>query len=110
MLTKQEHETQFGVNHLGHFLLTNLLLPILEESGSAEKPSRVVVLSSMGQFIFAPNEGVRFEDLTALKLYNEWERYGQSNLCNILFSREFNRRMSGNGVISVSLRVLVGIT
>lgn len=102
-LTKQGHETQFGVNHLGHFLLTTLLVPVLEKSGSAEKPSRVVNLSSMAQFIFAPAEGVRFDDLTGEKSYHDWERYGQSKLCNVLFSNELNRRMAGLNVISIAL-------
>jgi len=45
--TKQGFESQFGTNHLGHFLLTQLLLPTLKQSVSAGKPARVVCVSSM---------------------------------------------------------------
>jgi len=85
--TKQGYESQFGTNHLGHFLLTNLLLPKLKES----VPSRVVVLSSA-----AHKNGQIFWDSNFLqdgKDYNGWTSYGQSKLCNILFTMELDRRL-----------------
>jgi retinol dehydrogenase 12 len=66
--------TNKGVNHLGHFYLTKLLLPLLIKMGTAESPSQIVNLSSMGQFIFAPSEGILFDDLDCAKGYNSWER------------------------------------
>lgn len=102
-VTSDGLEMQFGVNHLGHFYLTQLLLPILVKSGTATSPSRVINLSSMGQFLFAPSVGVRFDDIYGDKYYNSWERYGQSKLCNILFSKELNNRYQSKNVISVSL-------
>jgi len=85
--TKQGYESQFGTNHLGHFLLTNLLLPKLKES----VPSRVVVLSSA-----AHKNGQIFWDSNFLqdgKDYNGWTSYGQSKVCNILFTMELDRRL-----------------
>ncbi len=84
-------EMQFGTNHLGHFLLTNLLLP----SVLAAAPSRIVNLSSAGHhshdvFWDDPN----FETTP----YNEWDAYGQSKTANILFSIELDRRLAGKGV------------
>jgi len=103
--TKDGFEMQFGVNHLGHFLLTNLLLDKLADSGSSATPARVVNLASMGNWIFAPDEGIMFDDLKGEKSYLSWQRYGQSKLANILFTNELNKRMksAGKPVISVSL-------
>jgi len=96
-------ETQFGVNHLGHFYLTKLLLPILTKTGTQDHPSRVVNLSSMAQFLFAPKEGIKFDDLNGDKHYHDWERYGQSKLANVLFSNELNERCRDKNVISIAL-------
>lgn len=94
-------EMQFGVNHLGHFHLTNLLLPLLEKT---TETTRVVNLSSMGQRLFAPADGIRFDDINGEKSYNEWERYGQSKLANVLHANEINRRYGKDGgVIAMSL-------
>ena len=56
-------EMQFGVNHIGHFLLTNELLDLLKSSGTVSNPSRVVTLSSYAPFVFAPSVGIRMDDL-----------------------------------------------
>ena len=96
-------EMQFAVNHLGHFYLTQNLLPLLEKSGTKDKPSRVVNLSSIAQMIFAPHEGIVFDDMNAEKSYRDWERYGQSKLANVLFSNELNNRYKDGNVISISL-------
>jgi NAD(P)-dependent dehydrogenase (short-subunit alcohol dehydrogenase family) len=84
-------ETQFGTNHLGHFVLTNRLLPALR----AAAPSRVVNLSSAGHG-FA---GVNFDDPNfELRPYDKFEAYGQSKTANILFTVEFDRRHATAGV------------
>jgi len=104
-LTEDGFESQFGVNHLGHFLLTNQLLPMLIASGTKQTPSRVVNLSSWANIAFPAAEGLKLDDLSAEKSYLPWERYGASKLANVLFTRELNRRMTlqdGN-VISVSV-------
>ena len=96
-------ETQFGVNHLGHFYLTTLLLPILTKTGTSKNPSRVVNLSSMAQFVFAPKEGILLDDLNGDKNYHDWQRYGQSKLANVLFSNELNEQCQGKNVISIAI-------
>jgi retinol dehydrogenase-12 len=103
MLTADKLENQFAVNHLGHFYFTKLVLPLLIKSGTPEKPSRVVNLSSMAQFLFAPEEGIKFDDLNGEKHYHDWERYGQSKLANVLFSNELNERFKNQNVISIAL-------
>jgi NAD(P)-dependent dehydrogenase (short-subunit alcohol dehydrogenase family) len=85
-LTKEGYEIQFGTNHLGHALLTKLLLPVMLET--AKQPGadvRIVTLSSMGHHI-APSEGIMF-DQHALEKQNTWRRYGASKLANILYTR-----------------------
>jgi NAD(P)-dependent dehydrogenase (short-subunit alcohol dehydrogenase family) len=104
--TTDGFETQFGVNHLGHFHLTNELVDVLKRSGTSTRPARVINLSSMGAYLFAPSTtGLRFDDLEAKSSYHVWERYGASKLANILFAKEFNRRMIEDQapVIAVSL-------
>ncbi len=103
--TSEGFESQFGVNHLGHFLLTTQLLPLLIASGTKSDPSRVVNLSSAANFLFSSADGIDFGDLNAEKSYNSWNRYGDSKLANILFAKELNRRMAeqNHPVISVAL-------
>jgi NAD(P)-dependent dehydrogenase (short-subunit alcohol dehydrogenase family) len=85
-LTAQGFEYTFGVNHLGHFYLTNLLLPRLE----ADSPSRVVSVSSMGHH-FARG-GMRFDDLQSEHHYDGMDAYCRSKLANVLFVRGLARR------------------
>ena len=95
--TKDGFERQLGVNHLSHFLLTELLLPKVKESA----PSRVITLSSRGHYLYAPKEGFRWDDLAANRGYDRWERYGQSKLANILHMEELQRRLDAEGVKDV---------
>jgi NAD(P)-dependent dehydrogenase (short-subunit alcohol dehydrogenase family) len=91
-LTAQGFEYTFGVNHLGHFYLANLLLPRLE----ADSPSRVVSVSSMGHH-FARG-GMRFDDLQSERRYDGMDAYCRSKLANVLFVRELARREAAAGV------------
>jgi NAD(P)-dependent dehydrogenase (short-subunit alcohol dehydrogenase family) len=89
--TTEGWELQFATNHLGHFLLTGLLVPALR----AGAPSRVVNLSSAGHR-FSP---VIFDDIHfERREYDKWASYGQAKTANILFSSELNRRLSEAGV------------
>jgi NAD(P)-dependent dehydrogenase (short-subunit alcohol dehydrogenase family) len=103
-LSKDNIEIQFATNHLGHFLLTNELLPILEESA----PSRIVVVSSMmHQFAWWGNEGICFDGLNDPKSYNLFfAGYNQSKLANILFAKELARRLKSKGIENVYVNSL----
>uniref|UniRef100_A0A3Q2QS19 Retinol dehydrogenase 14a n=1 Tax=Fundulus heteroclitus TaxID=8078 RepID=A0A3Q2QS19_FUNHE len=88
--TEDGFEMQFGVNHLGHFLLTHLLLDLLKRSA----PSRVVVVSSK----LYKHGDINFDDLNSEKLYDKAFAYGRSKLANLLFTCELARRLEGSGV------------
>ncbi|XP_076827602.1 retinol dehydrogenase 13 isoform X1 [Brachyhypopomus gauderio] len=95
-ITEDGFETQLAVNHLGHFLLTNLLLERLKSSA----PSRVVNVSSVAH----AGGKIEFDDLFFDKRpYKSLVSYKQSKLANVLFSRELARRMKGTGVTSYCL-------
>ena len=83
-------ESVFATNHLGPFLLTNLLLPLL----TASAPSRVVTVAS-GAHIMGK---IDFDDVQASRRYNEIAVYNQSKLANLLFTYELARRIAGTGV------------
>jgi len=83
--TKQGFESQFGVNHLGVFALTSLLLPKLAETPG----SRVVVTSSIAHL----KGKIDWDDLNANKSYIKTDRYGGSKLANALFFFELDRRL-----------------
>jgi retinol dehydrogenase-14 len=90
--TAQSIEYTFGVNHLGPFYLTNLLLPRLR----AGSPSRVVCVTSVGHHF--TRGGLDFEDLQSERRYEGMEAYCRSKLANVLFVRELARREAGVGV------------
>jgi retinol dehydrogenase-13 len=99
--TKDGFETQFGVNHLGHFLLTNLLMDALK----AGAPSRVVNLSSFfHEFAMGRKGEIHFDDLNyEHRPFDTWEAYAQSKLANLLHARELGRRLAGTGVMTASV-------
>jgi len=83
--TADGFELQLGTNHLGHFALTGLLLPRIQD--------RVVTISSGGHRIGRIN----FDDLQSERSYNRWRAYGQSKLANLLFMYELQRRVDAAG-------------
>ncbi|QNO13967.1 SDR family oxidoreductase [Alkalicella caledoniensis] len=89
-LTKDGFEMQLGVNHFGHFLLTNLLLNLLTNSSHA----RIINVSSGAHKVGK----IQFEDLGLEKRYNLMKAYSRSKLANILFTYELARRLEGTGV------------
>jgi retinol dehydrogenase 12 len=96
-LTEQGFELMFGVNHLGHFVLTNALLGCLEASA----PARVVTVSSDSHYT------ARGIDWDALRRPERGltglHGYAVSKLCNVLFSAELGRRTAGTGVTTYAL-------
>ena len=94
-------ELMFGVNHLGHFLLTELLLDLLQASA----PSRIVIVSSL---IHAGSAGnrltIHFDDLGYEKRqFAAMQAYGESKLANVLHARELAKRLEGTGVSAFSV-------
>ena len=84
--TAEGFELQFGTNHLGHFALTNLLLPRIS--------GRVVTVSSS----MHRAGRIDFDDLNwERRRYRRWPAYGQSKLANLLFTKELQRRLSAAG-------------
>jgi NAD(P)-dependent dehydrogenase (short-subunit alcohol dehydrogenase family) len=97
-VTDDGHETQFQVNHLGHFLLANELRDMLVASA----PARVVVVSSIAHQ--QARDGLDFDDLDwSERRYRGFKVYCATKLANILFSNEFARRLAGTGVTCNSL-------
>jgi NAD(P)-dependent dehydrogenase (short-subunit alcohol dehydrogenase family) len=88
-LTEDGFELQFGTNHLSHFALTALLLPLLRK---AQAP-RVVNVSSLAH----RGGKIDFANLQAERKYNSWPAYQQSKLANLLFTFELQRRSDAYG-------------
>ncbi|KAL9406470.1 hypothetical protein Peur_003442 [Populus x canadensis] len=93
-LSQYNIELLFATNHIGHFLLTNLLLEIMKNTAQKSKQEgRIINVSSVGHRIVS-REGICFD-----KIYNEasWFSYGQSKLANILHASELARRLKEEG-------------
>jgi len=80
-------ERTFAVNHLAPFLLTTLLLDLIEASA----PARIVTVSSVGRRYAS----IDFDDLQTARAYTHSRAYGQSKLANVLFTYELARRLAG---------------
>mmetsp|Transcript_139727 Transcript_139727/g.243189 ORF Transcript_139727/g.243189 Transcript_139727/m.243189 type:complete len:279 (-) Transcript_139727:787-1623(-) len=104
-LTEDGFEQQFGVNHLGHFTLTNLMVKYLKEAGD----SRVVNLASTAHSMAYQPQGIRLDDLSGQELYTEWGAYGQSKLANVLHASELNRRFQELGMATKAYSVHPGV-
>jgi NAD(P)-dependent dehydrogenase (short-subunit alcohol dehydrogenase family) len=92
-------ERQFVVNHLGHFLLVNLLLEQLINAPQG----RVTMVSSGSSTRLAPPEGIYLDRLSGEGWYTPGAAYGQSKLANVLFSLELAKRFQGSNATSNSL-------
>ncbi|PVH84908.1 NAD(P)-binding protein [Cadophora sp. DSE1049] len=97
--TKEGIELQFGSNHVGHFLLTNLLMPKILAAGQG---ARIVNVSSNGYEL----AGVRFDDYNFEegKAYDPWLAYGQSKTGNVLFSTALAQKLKSKSIQSYALQ------
>jgi NAD(P)-dependent dehydrogenase (short-subunit alcohol dehydrogenase family) len=100
--TNDGFELQFGTNHLGHFALTGLLLPILKKTPN----SRVVTLSSIAH----RGASIFFDNLNGTKGYKAMKFYGQSKLANLLFAKELDNRLKQHDISTISLACHPGIS
>lgn len=93
--TADGFEMQIGVNHMGHFLLTYLLLDLIKKSA----PARIINVSSMAHLFGSLN----LEDINSEKSYDKRGAYSQSKLANVLFTRSLAKRLEGTSVTTYSL-------
>jgi len=94
-LSAEGIEATFAVNHLGYYLLTDLLRDVLVKSA----PARVVVVASIGH----RRGSLDFDDLGFARGYSTMRAYARSKLANVLFASELARRLAGTGVTANSL-------
>jgi NAD(P)-dependent dehydrogenase (short-subunit alcohol dehydrogenase family) len=93
--TPQGWESQFAINHLGHFALTTALLPSLLKAGVVTGDARVVCLSSTGHKIC----GVDFDDIHfERREYNKWKAYGQAKSANAMFALGLHLKYADQGI------------
>jgi len=95
-LTQDGFELHLGTNHLGHFALTRLLLPLME----GREDARVVTVSSNAHKTV---RGIAFDNLNGERRYFRWNAYGQSKLANLMFALELDRRLRARGSTVKSL-------
>nr|XP_054401408.1 dehydrogenase/reductase SDR family member on chromosome X isoform X4 [Pongo abelii] len=91
--TRDGFEEHFGLNYLGHFLLTNLLLDTLRESGSPGHCARVVTISSATHYVAELN----MDDLQSSACYSPHTAYAQSKLALVLFTYHLQRLLAAEG-------------
>ena len=94
-LTVDGFEAQFGVNHLGTFALTGLLLPKLEEA----EGSRVVLTASLAH----RGGRIHWDDIDGAKVYSRQARYQQSKLANLIHMAELDRRLKARGSRTIAV-------
>ena len=99
VITPEDNEATFAGNHLGHFLLTNRLMPLLRAAAATSKAGtvRVLSVSSTG------HEGCRgldWDDLQQTRAWSSGKSYCLAKLCNILFTRELAKRVAADGIVA----------
>ncbi|XVF53577.1 hypothetical protein PTKIN_Ptkin05aG0109500 [Pterospermum kingtungense] len=98
MLSKDNIELQFATNHIGHFLLTNLLRDTMKKTAQASKREGRIINVSSEAHRRPYKEGIRFDKINDESGYNCFAAYGQSKLANILHANELARRLKEDGV------------
>ena len=98
-MTPEGNENTFASNHLGHFLLTQSLLPLLKKSAKHSEPgaTRIVNVSSLAHQQARPFD---WDDVQSLKNFYSGTAYCQVKLANILFTRELAKRLSEYGIVA----------
>lgn len=100
-VTEDGFETQFGTNHLAHFLFTLLLLPkMIQSQKNSDFCCRIINVSSTAHSF--PGADINFDDLMMEKSYTPLSAYNQSKLANVLFTRELARRLKEANITGVN--------
>jgi len=89
-------EKIFAINHLGHFVLVNRLMPLVKQA----QAGRIINVGSRSAYVQAPVVGIDFDNLRGEGLFDSQEAYGRSKLANALFSLELAARLGGSSVTS----------
>lgn len=98
--TADGFEMQFGTNHLGHFALTQELIPLLEAGAADPRGGRIVNLSSRGHFMSDIDlDDPHFEQ----REYDPWVSYGQAKTANVLFTVGLEKRLSSRGINALAV-------
>src|SRR5690606_21515823 len=100
--TKDGFEMQFGSNHLGHFALTGLLLPLLANTPG----SRIVTISSRAH----SRGSIDFDNLDGAKGYHAKKFYNRSKLANLYFALELDKRLKAHGFPTISIACHPGVS
>lgn len=100
VLTEEGIEVIFATNHLGPFLLTNLLLDVLKKSA----PSRIITVASKGLIAY-PRLTIEFDNLNGEKKFSYQHAYYHSKLAQIMFTYELAKRLEGTGITVNCIRV-----
>jgi len=98
--TAEGLESQIGVNHFGHFLLTKLLLPQLEAAAAQRGVATVVAVSSAAHFDSYKEGILSLDQMNDESTYVRTKAYGQSKLANVLFTQELADRVAASGILA----------
>lgn len=102
-VTKQGFETQLGINHLGHFVLTALLMDVIKVTPN----SRIVTQSSIAHRAVPT---INFDDINWERSYNKNKAYGQSKLANLLFTYELDRNLKEHKINTKAIACHPGVS
>jgi NAD(P)-dependent dehydrogenase (short-subunit alcohol dehydrogenase family) len=103
VITPEGNEATFAGNHLGHFLLTKRLLPLLRIAARSSAPGTVRVLSTSSSG-HAHCPGIDWDDLQRTRDWSSGGSYCQAKLCNILFTRALQQRVEADGMIAIAMQ------
>ncbi|KAK6936824.1 Short-chain dehydrogenase/reductase SDR [Dillenia turbinata] len=98
MLSKDNIELQFATNHIGHFLLTHLLLDTMKKTAKKSKKEGRIVNVSSEAHRFSSRGGIRFDKINDESGYNRFASYGQSKLANVLHANQLARHLKEDEV------------
>jgi retinol dehydrogenase-12 len=98
-LTADGYEMTFALNHLSYFLLTHLLLELIQKTAAEQGEARIVNVASDSH----RGARINFDDLQGERSYSSFAAYGQSKLANVLFTFELDRRLQGTSITANAL-------